>query len=46
VIDSDYGARTLGSADFRDHGPEGFTVVDGNRLDGPITGDYDGEVKN
>ncbi len=46
VINSDYGARTLGSADFRDHGPEGFTVVDDQRLDGPVTGDYDGPTKN
>jgi hypothetical protein len=42
VINSDYGARSQGGPVFRDHGPQGFTVVRGKRLDGPANGDFDG----
>jgi hypothetical protein len=41
VITSDYGARSGGD---RDHGPEGLTVVQGCRLDGPAQGDGDNNV--
>jgi hypothetical protein len=41
VITSDYGARTGGD---RDHGPEGLTVVQGCRLDGPAQGDGDNNI--
>ena len=42
VINSDYGAGTQGEpGEFRGHGPEGLTVVRGDRLDGPRSGDYD-----
>lgn len=37
VIDSDYGAKT----DSQGHGPEGFTVISGERIDGPTVGDFD-----
>jgi len=36
VINSDYFGR-----ETREHGPEGFTVVRGDRLDGPANGDKD-----
>ena len=45
VIDSDYGARTLGGDESRDHGPEGFTVVRGNRIDGPAMEDGDNNAE-
>jgi hypothetical protein len=46
VIDSDYGAGTQGNpGEFREHGAEGFTVVRGNRLDGPLNHDYDAPGK-
>ncbi len=42
VINSDYGAGTQGRpGEFRGHGPEGLTVVRGERLDGPANGDVD-----
>ena len=46
VINSDYGAGTQDEPDSRGHGPEGFTVVRGDRLDGPANGDYDGPGQN
>ncbi len=46
VINTDYGAGTQDEPDSRGHGPEGFTVVRGDRLDGPANGDYDGPVKD
>lgn len=41
VIDSDYGAGTQSQPDSRDHGPEGFTVMRGTRLDGIKMNDQD-----
>lgn len=43
VINSDYGAKEPNDdpTRWRDHGPEGFTVVQGMRLDGPKNHDYD-----
>jgi hypothetical protein len=41
VINSDYGAGTQDEPQSREHGPEGFTVVRGDRLDGPANGDTD-----
>lgn len=42
LINSDYGAGTQGRpGEFRGHGPEGLTVVRGDRLDGPANGDVD-----
>jgi hypothetical protein len=41
IINSDYGAGTQNSPDFRGHGPEGFVVVQGKRIDGPQVGDPD-----
>jgi hypothetical protein len=46
VINSDYGAGTQDEPKSREHGPEGFTVVRGHRLDGPAVGDYDDPVKD
>lgn len=47
VIDSDYGAGTQGNpGQFRGHGPEGLTVVRGDRLDGPANGDTDNNAVN
>lgn len=33
IINTDYGART---PDLREHGPEGLTVIRGDRIDGPL----------
>lgn len=54
VINGDYSACTTGPESckndkngqptYRDHGPEGLTVVKGNRLDGPMNGDGDNNV--
>lgn len=41
VVNSDYGAGTQNEPSSRGHGPEGFTVVRGDRLDGPANGDID-----
>lgn len=42
VINSDYGAGDQGVyGKYRGHGPEGLTVVRGDRLDGPGNGDTD-----
>jgi hypothetical protein len=38
VVTGDYGATSTGS---RTHGPEGLTVVQGERLDGPQANDHD-----
>ncbi len=47
VIDSDYGAGTQGQpGEYREHGPEGYTVVRGVRLDGPANGDVDNNAVN
>ena len=47
VINSDYGAKEPNDnpVKWRDHGPEGFTVVRGNRLDGKKTGDGDNNAE-
>ena len=45
VIDSDYGAGTQDEPRSREHGPEGFTVVRGDRLDGPANGDTDNNAE-
>jgi hypothetical protein len=46
VINSDCGAGTQGSpGEFRGHGPEGLTVVRGDRLDGPANGDVNNAVR-
>lgn len=42
IFNSDYGAGTQGKpGEFRGHGPEGLTVVRGDRLDGPANSDFD-----
>lgn len=41
VIAIDYGAGTQDGAESRRHGPEGFTVIQGKRIDGPANGDDD-----
>lgn len=41
VINSDYGAGDHGNNAFRGHGPEGFAVIGGNRIDGPNYNDFD-----
>ncbi|MCS7039951.1 MAG: phosphodiester glycosidase family protein [Caldilineales bacterium] len=41
VINSDYGACYPPSSCNQSHGPEGLTVVRGDRLDGPGNGDHD-----
>ena len=41
VINSDYGAGTQDEPDSREHGPEGLTIIQGNRIDGPLLGDED-----
>lgn len=41
VINSDYGATNGDEPGSREHGPEGFTVVQGTRIDGPLLGDGD-----
>ena len=52
VINGDYSACTVyhstscPSGKYRSHGPEGLTVVGGNRLDGPINGDIDENAVN
>ena len=47
VINGDYSAcTTIGCKGYRDHGPEGLTVVKGNRLDGPKMGDRDNNIVN
>jgi len=47
VINGDYGAKHPSDdpAKWRDHGPEGFTVVRGNRLDGVKMGDGDNNAE-
>jgi len=42
LIDSDYGAFT---PDNRGHGPEGFTVINGARIDGKLNGDKDNNAE-
>jgi hypothetical protein len=42
IIDSDYGAYTPTN---RGHGPEGFTVIDGARIDGKLNGDTDNNAE-
>jgi hypothetical protein len=54
VINGDYSACTIGrnackldkagNPTYREHGPEGLTVVHGHRLDGPINGDGDNNI--
>jgi hypothetical protein len=46
VINTDYGAGTQEEPKSREHGPEGFTVVRGNRIDGPGVGDEDNNAEN
>ena len=55
LINGDYGACALETAkcrkgieyqEYREHGPEGLTIVHGNRLDGPKMGDTDNNAKN
>ena len=48
VINSDYGAKEPNNnqAKWRDHGPEGFTVARGFRLDGELLGDSDNNAEN
>jgi hypothetical protein len=48
VINGDYGAKepSEDQTKWRDHGPEGFTVVRGNRLDGRRMGDKDNNAEN
>jgi hypothetical protein len=47
VINGDYSACTIpGCQGYRDHGPEGLTVVRGDRLDGPMMGDRDNNIIN
>ncbi len=46
VINSDYGAFEPGEPKNRGHGPEGFTVVRGDRRDGPALGDTDNNAEN
>ena len=43
VFDTDYGAKSGGD---RGHGPEGLTIVSGNRYDGPSLGDTDNNAVN
>lgn len=45
VINSDYGAGTQDEPKSREHGPEGFTVVRGSRLDGPAVNDTDNNAE-
>lgn len=45
VINSDYGAGDQKEPASRDHGPEGFTVVQGDRLDGKKMGDSDNNAE-
>ncbi|NUM47936.1 MAG: phosphodiester glycosidase family protein [Anaerolineales bacterium] len=42
LIDSDYGAFTPNN---RGHGPEGFTVINGIRIDGKLNGDMDNNAE-
>jgi hypothetical protein len=48
VINGDYSACTSSQQgcgkDYREHGPEGLTVVGGERLDGPKNGDGDNNI--
>ena len=48
VVNSDYGAKepSDNQVKWRDHGPEGFTVAQGNRLDGELLGDGDNNAEN
>lgn len=41
IINSDYGAGTQNQPASRGHGPEGFTVLAGERIDGTNVGDTD-----
>jgi len=43
ILNSDYGATTLND---RGHGPEGFTVIQGNRIDGTRNNDIDDNAVN
>jgi hypothetical protein len=45
VVDSDYGAGTQPGS-HRGHGPEGFAVVQGQRIDGSKLGDTDNNAEN
>jgi len=46
VINTDYGAGTQDEPISREHGPEGLTIVDGNRIDGSTVGDTDNNAEN
>jgi phosphodiester glycosidase len=47
VINSDYGAGDQGRpGEFRGHGPEGFTVIRGDRIDGLKYNDTDNNAEN
>jgi len=45
VINSDYGAGTQNEPASREHGPEGFAVVRGDRIDGPGVNDTDNNAE-
>jgi len=46
MINTDYGAGTQDEPGSRAHGPEGFTVVNGKRIDGGNVGDTDNNAEN
>lgn len=45
VINADYGAHNYDEPNYRGHGPEGFTVIRGNRIDGPAVNDIDNNAE-
>jgi hypothetical protein len=45
VINTDYGAYPSADPKTRGHGPEGFTVVQTNRIDGPLVNDTDNNAE-
>ncbi len=47
ILNADYGAYSIGDPKTnRGHGPEGLTVIDGKRIDGPAQGDSDNNAVN
>lgn len=46
IVNSDYGAGTQDPPSSREHGPEGFTVVQGKRFDRKQVGDTDDNAVN